>query len=72
MIEPEYYKNQDGIDLLTAFQKGILTKEEYIGFLKGNIMKYTQRCNKKHTTKKEQIQDINKAKTYLHHLEQIL
>lgn len=44
--EPSYYCN-DGLSPITAFNKGLISKEEYMGFLKGNIIKYTVRCDKK-------------------------
>ena len=59
-MEPEYYC-KDGLSPLTAFQMGLISREEYIGFIKGNIIKYIIRCDKKGQTES----DLNKAKDYL-------
>ena len=59
-MEPEYYC-KDGLSLLTAFQMGLISRDEYIGFIKGNIIKYIIRCDKKGQTES----DLNKAKDYL-------
>ena len=40
MSEPDYY-SKNGLSPLKAFEKGLLSEEEYIGFLKGNVIKYT-------------------------------
>lgn len=66
MSEPEYYA-KDGLSPLSAFEKGLISKEEYIGFCKGNVIKYTIRAGKKD----DAISDINKAIDYLEHLKKI-
>lgn len=66
MNEPEYYA-KDGLSPLSAFEKGLISKEEYIGFCKGNIIKYTIRAGKKD----DAVSDINKAIDYLEHLKKI-
>lgn len=38
MIRPGYYKGKDGKDLFDRFEEGLLTKEEVVGFYKGNII----------------------------------
>ena len=63
MSEPEYY-TMGGLSPLKAFEQGLLTKEEYKGFLKGNIIKYVIRAGKK----EDALRDIVKAMDYLHHL----
>lgn len=60
--EPSYY-NSNGLSPLKAFQKGLLSKEEYIGFLKGNIIKYAVRCDKKNGA-----EDMDKCIDYCKHL----
>lgn len=60
MGEPDYY-NSNGLSPLRAFEKGLISYEEYIGFIKGNIIKYVVRCDKKG----QSISDVNKAMTYL-------
>lgn len=60
MKQPNYYKG-NGLSPLDAMKKGLISKEEYIGFLKGNIIKYTVRCDKKDNA----ILDIDKAIHYL-------
>lgn len=63
MSEPDYY-TMGGLSPLKAFEKGLLTKEEYKGFLKGNIIKYTIRAGEKD----DALMDIVKAMDYLYHL----
>lgn len=63
--EPSYY-NSNGLSPLEAFKMGLLSKEEYIGFCKGNIIKYTVRAGKKD----DAIEDIYKAIDYLNHLKE--
>ena len=43
--EPEYYA-KNGLSPLQAFKKGLLSESEYIGFCKGNVIKYTIRAGK--------------------------
>lgn len=66
MSEPKYYA-KDGLSPLSAFEKGLISKEEYVGFCKGNIIKYTIRAGKKD----DAVSDINKAIDYLEHLKKI-
>ena len=68
MKEPEYY-NQNGLSPLTAFKKGLLSENETLGFIKGNIIKYVVRAGVK-TSDAEN--DIEKAITYLNHLKELL
>ena len=58
--EPSYY-GSNGLSPLGAFQRGLLSEEEYKGFLKGNIIKYVIRADKKGFP----VQDLNKAKDYI-------
>lgn len=60
MGEKEYYA-KNGLSPLSAFEQGLISKEEYIGFIKGNIIKYVVRCDKKGQTQS----DIDKAIDYL-------
>lgn len=55
----EHYK-QTGIDPLTAYRKGLLSAEEYRGFIKGNIIKYIHRYRHKGG-----LNDLFKAKDYI-------
>lgn len=63
MIRPGYYKGKDGKDLFDRFEEGLLTKEEVVGFYKGNILKYVTRYQDKNG-----IEDLEKASTYLERL----
>lgn len=65
--QPKYYK-KDGLSPLDAFEKGLLSKEEFIGFIKGNIIKYTVRAGKKD----DAVKDINKAIDYLEWLKKVI
>ena len=58
--EPTYY-NKNGLSPLKAYQQGLLSYEEYIGFIKGNIIKYVVRCDKKG----QGLSDVDKAMDYL-------
>lgn len=60
MNEPAYY-NCNGLSPLEAFHLGLISKEEYFGFIKGNIIKYVVRCDKKGNASS----DIKKAINYL-------
>lgn len=60
MKEPNYY-NDNGLSPINAMKMGLFSDEEYIGFLKGNVIKYVVRCGKK----EDAISDIDKAIHYL-------
>ena len=51
----------NGIDPITAMKEGLVSKEEYVGFLKGNIIKYVVRCEYKNDV----LSDLKKAMDYL-------
>jgi hypothetical protein len=59
---PEHYK-VGGLETIDIIQSK-LTLEEYRGFLKGNIIKYTLRSGYKYDT----VEDLKKAKWYLDRL----
>ena len=67
MTEKQYYV-ENGLSPLSAFEQGLISKEEYIGFIKGNIIKYVVRCDKKGQTQS----DIDKAIDYLKILKGVL
>ena len=60
MSEPDYYK-KNGLSPIGAFKKGLMSNEQYKGFLIGNVIKYVIRAGSKDNA----IQDLNKAKHYL-------
>ena len=60
MSEPEYYA-KNGLSPLKAYKMGLISYEEYIGFIKGNIIKYVVRCDKKG----QGLSDVDKAMDYL-------
>lgn len=66
MSEPYYYV-EGGFSPIEAFKKGLLTQEQYIGFVKGNIIKYVVRCG----YKEDDIGDLEKAEVYLGFLKEI-
>ena len=67
MNEPDYY-NSNGLSPVDAFKQGLISKEQFKGSIKGNVIKYTTRCNKE----KEQFNyDIDKAIHYLEILREI-
>lgn len=51
-----------------AVMEAVLTHEEFVGYLKGNIIKYAMRDG----TKPESAYDDEKAKHYMHKLHEIL
>ena len=65
--EPVYY-NSNGLSPNKAFEQGLISNEEFIGFIKGNIIKYVVRCGKKGNP----IEDIDKAISYLQLLKKIM
>ena len=66
LAEPDYYAG-NGLSPLEAFKKGLLSREETIGFIKGNVIKYTVRAGHKHNAS----EDIVKAIDYLTHLKKL-
>ncbi len=65
--EPIYY-NMNGLSPNEAFKQGLISREEFIGFIKGNVIKYVVRCDKKGYP----INDIDKAITYLELLKEVI
>ena len=65
--EPFYYAS-NGLSPNQAFEQGLISKEEFIGFIKGNVIKYVVRCDKKENI----IEDINKAIDYLQLLKKMV
>ena len=60
MSQPDYYKS-DGLSPMDAFKDGLIIREEYIGFIKGNVIKYVVRAGKKDNA----VEDLLKAKDYI-------
>ena len=60
MSEPKYY-NSNGLSPIGAMKQGLISKEQYQGFLIGNIIKYVIRAGKKD----DAIKDLEKAKDYI-------
>lgn len=46
-VTPGYYQGTDNKDLLSRFSDGMIPEEEFIGFCKGNIIKYVIRHQSK-------------------------
>ena len=65
--EPVYY-NSNGLSPNRAFEQGLISNEEFIGFIKGNVIKYVVRCGKKGNP----VEDIDKAISYLQLLKKIM
>jgi hypothetical protein len=68
-IKPKHYELWEGFDSL-SIHKALLTKEELIGFYKGNILKYQMRIGRKPNAPVNQ--DLEKIKTYEQFLKEIL
>ena len=60
MKEPDYYIS-NGLSPIGAFKQGLISEDEYRGFLIGNIIKYTIRAGKKDNA----VEDLNKARNYI-------
>ena len=67
MTEPDYYAC-NGLSPVKAFEQGLISKEEFIGFCKGNVIKYVVRCGKKD----DAVKDIDKAINYLELLKEVI
>ena len=67
MNEPDYY-NSNGLSPVNAFKQGLISKEQFKGFIKGNVIKYTTRCD---NGKGQFNSDIDKAIHYLEILREI-
>ena len=65
--EPNYY-DMNGFSPLRAMKNGLISTDEYIGFLKGNVIKYVVRAGHKDSP----YEDIDKAIDYLLHLRDIM
>lgn len=66
LAEPDYYAG-NGLSPLEAFKKGLLSRDELIGFIKGNIIKYVIRAGHK----KNASEDMVKAIDYCRHLKEL-
>lgn len=64
-INPSHYKGKSGMQVIDFMQE-FLTQEEFEGYCKGNIIKYTLRSNKKNG-----VEDIKKAEWYCNKLASI-
>ena len=68
-VKPSHYKLWDGMQEFELHRK-LLSRDEYIGFLKGNIIKYQMRLGRKPTEPVERDQE--KIKVYSDELERFL
>lgn len=64
---PSHYKREGGIEAIEAIQSA-LTEEEFKGFCKGNIIKYTWRSEHKGSAR----ECLEKAQWYLRKLVSVL
>ena len=62
MNEEPFYYIRGGLSPLKAFEKGLLTEEQYTGFVIGNIIKYVVRAGQKTQNADE---DLDKAIHYI-------
>lgn len=67
--EAEYPRNQHYLTSIQPIKvmEANLTREEFIGFLKGNIIKYVLRCGKKDAP----IKEIEKLMDYAEWLKEV-
>jgi len=65
---PKHY-GAYGITPIQAMEDGIFSKDEYVGFCKGNILKYICRSGLKDG--ESAVNDYNKAKFYIEKLIQL-
>lgn len=59
-MQPNYYKKY-GLSPVDAFKQGLISRDEYIGFIKGNIIKYVVRAGHKDSA----VEDLKKARNYI-------
>lgn len=67
MNQPSYYI-KDGLSPIDAFKQGLMSNEEFIGFCKGNIIKYVVRCQYKDNP----VKDLDKAMDYIKLLKEVV
>lgn len=67
MKQPSYYK-KNGFSPIDAFRQGLISQEELLGFIKGNVIKYVIRAGKKD----DPVKDINKAIDYLEWMKEVI
>lgn len=58
---PQHYGGDSSYECIKVLENW-LTPQEYLGFLRGNVIKYLCRCEKKENC----ICDLKKAECYLH------
>lgn len=63
MIEKDYYA-MNGLSPLEAMRNGLISEDEYRGFLIGNVIKYVCR----YQYKGDSVSDLEKCKTYVDEL----
>ena len=68
-INPEHYK-PGGIETI-EYIRAKMTKEEFYGYIKGNVMKYVSRVDKKSDKLLDKIDDLKKAQWYLERMIQV-
>ena len=68
-VQPSYYKKGDNASPVDCFDMGLIGTDGYIGFCKGNIIKYIVRCGDKEDN--SSVKDLEKALFYLNKLIQI-
>lgn len=68
-INPEHYKS-GGIETI-EYIKAKMSKEEFYGYIKGNVMKYVSRVDKKSDKLLDKIDDLKKAQWYLERMIQV-
>lgn len=61
-VQPSYY-DANGVSPLDCFRDGLISREELVGFCKGNIVKYVVRAGLKDG--ESAVKDFSKARVYL-------
>ena len=62
-INPKYYQNSNGNDLIKMFENKWMTGEQARGFLAGKVIEYLSRYDKKNGK-----EDVDNALTYIHRI----
>lgn len=68
-INPEHYKS-GGIETI-EYIRAKMSKEEFYGYIKGNVIKYVSRVDKKSDKILDKIDDLKKAQWYLERMIQV-
>lgn len=65
--KPAHYRTEE-IECISCMEAA-MSPEEFAGYLRGNVIKYLWRFDKKHAAFEDRQKDLQKAQWYLHRLD---